>query len=229
MSLNNTIRVLLVSLMLSVPLTSASADQKAPECAACRHELKAGTQQYPCDCANGHRFHSDCFVDWLYEQDETGSPTVFKKNVHCPICKKRSLLEAVFHAKPEDVTAVTELIGTGSDVNARSNDGATVLHWVCANQRLHDEHINTLVIAALVRGATTTMNATNLFESTPLHIAARACLPNTITTLLESKANPNTIDVFGKTPLQYARSRLPYRGQLAQEVINLLADTSQPD
>jgi ankyrin repeat protein len=106
------------------------------------------------------------------------------------------LLEA---ARRGDTARVRELLDSGADPNASSEDGWTPLHW--AALKGHYE----LARLLLERGADP--NARNFCGRTPLHYAALSDHPELAKLLLERGADPNARDRWGRTPLHYAAER----------------------
>ena len=103
------------------------------------------------------------------------------------------LLEA---AKRGDTPAVRVFLTQGADVNARSGDGATALHW--AANRNNDE-----LAQALIR-AGASVDVANDLGVTPLWVAATTRSTAALETLLKAGANPNMVPPTGEAPLMIA-------------------------
>ena len=100
------------------------------------------------------------------------------------------LIEA---AKTGDLNAVRTLVSQGVDVNERSGDGATALHWA-----VHTE--NQPAIELLLRSRAS-VNVANELGVTPLWLASSNGNSAIVATLLDAGANPNLAPVTGGTPL----------------------------
>ena len=121
-----------------------------------------------------------------------------------------------------DSAVVATLIAAGADVNARADPdrmfepAATPLYWaVSANP-------HPAVLELLVR-AGADVNARGGSGWTPLHLAAlrnQVLFPK----LLELGADPEALDRYGKTPMDYAVENLWLQGW---EVVRRLVETSE--
>ncbi len=123
------------------------------------------------------------------------------------------LIEA---AKRDDVAAVKALTASGLNVNARSGDGSTALHWAAQNDDL------ALADALIRKGAQ--VDATTDLGVTPLWVAATNSSTAMIHRLLAAHANPNTVPPTGRTPLMIAA-----RAGNVDAVKALLADGADPN
>ncbi len=93
---------------------------------------------------------------------------------------------------------ISALVKAGADVNARSNDGATPLHFAAANNSTSEA-----VSQLLKAGAKA--NARDKDGRTPLHLAARSnANPEVTELLLEAGADAKTKDASGMRPIDYA-------------------------
>ena len=90
------------------------------------------------------------------------------------------------------------LLGAGADVNARDSSSETALHWAAIN----GHH----ALAQALLGAGTDVNAKNSNSETALHIAARCGHHALAQALLGAGADVSAEDVFGCTPLAFARA-----------------------
>ena len=90
---------------------------------------------------------------------------------------------------------IKQLIAAGADVNRRSKNGFSPLHWACCR---HPELVAVLIAA----GAD--VNAKDEEGGTPLHWAALHTMPETVEALLKAKADPNARDKKGWSPLALA-------------------------
>ena len=100
------------------------------------------------------------------------------------------LIEA---AKTGDLNAMRALVSQGVDVNERSGDGATPLHWA-----VHTE--NQPAIELLLRSRAS-VNVSNELGVTPLWLASSNGNAAIVATLLHAGANPNLAPMSGGTPL----------------------------
>ena len=97
------------------------------------------------------------------------------------------------------------LIEAGADIQARQEDGPTPLH---------DARTPEAVALLLEAGADINARATywgwrqpNGSEMTPLHVAAKLGNAAVFMALVEAGADPDALDIEGKTPLDYAREQ----------------------
>ena len=104
-----------------------------------------------------------------------------------------TLVEAV---KNGDITAVRALLQARADVNARTSDGATALHWAAYRNDL--ESADRLIRA----GADVTV--ANAYGVTPLSLACTNGNAALVERLLQAGANPNTALPGGETVLMTA-------------------------
>jgi ankyrin repeat protein len=102
-------------------------------------------------------------------------------------------------ARNDDASAVTALISRHSDVNAKSDDGATALAWSAMRSNLQ------IAQALLKAGANS--NLASVTGITPLALAILNGSEPMIRLLLEHGANPNLARDSGESPLMTA-SRL---------------------
>jgi len=95
-----------------------------------------------------------------------------------------------------DVTAVTDLVKNGCDVNVRDEDGWSALHHAVYGRQIS-------VLEALLRlGAD--INAAEQFGGTPLHWACEVEDAEAVQLLLRSGADVNLSDKKDRTPLHDA-------------------------
>src|SRR5215475_13633389 len=93
-----------------------------------------------------------------------------------------------------DKAAVRALLKDKVDVNAPQGDGSTALHWAT----YHDD----LELAKLLIAAGADVKAkTRLGEMTPLFMAAKNGNPQMVTLILDAKAEVNSPNSNGTTPL----------------------------
>jgi ankyrin repeat protein len=103
------------------------------------------------------------------------------------------LIDAV---RQHDMALVRALLAKHVDVNARSGDGATALHWAVYAD---DSEVVTLLLQA---GAD--VNAANDLAITPLHLAAANGNAALVKALLDRGATVDTASETGVTPLMEA-------------------------
>ena len=104
-----------------------------------------------------------------------------------------SAQELVAAAQQRDERAVSQELERGADVNSRSPDGTSALHWAVYND---DEQLVKRLIAA---GAD--VNAANNFGSTPLSEAAVIGNAGVVALLLDAGANVDALGKDGQTAL----------------------------
>ena len=100
------------------------------------------------------------------------------------------LIEA---ARSDDAAAVKALEAKGADVNARSGDGSTALHWAAQND-------DAALAEQLIRKGAKVNAATDL-GVTPLWIAATNSSTAMVERLLAARADPNIAPPTGRSPL----------------------------
>ncbi|MEP7308949.1 MAG: ankyrin repeat domain-containing protein [Acidobacteriota bacterium] len=105
-------------------------------------------------------------------------------------------LQLVDAVRNHDVAAARSLIEKRADVNQRSGDGGTALHWAA----YHDSR--ELVDLLLRAGAR--VNSTNDLGVTPLWVAASQGSRSSLTRLLDAGADPSLAPATGGTPLMLA-------------------------
>jgi uncharacterized protein len=105
-------------------------------------------------------------------------------------------LRLVEAAKKADLAAVRTLLKQGADVNARTSDGATPLHWAAYRDQAE-------ILQLLIRSSAA-VNATNDLGVTPLWVAATSRGTTTVETLLAAGADPNLVPPTGEAPLMIA-------------------------
>lgn len=91
-----------------------------------------------------------------------------------------------------DETTVARLLRSGTDPNARDNEG---------NTPLHTSHPDSETIPELLILHGASVNARNAQQQTPLQHACETYAPRKIAALLHHGANPNQTDTEGNTPL----------------------------
>lgn len=198
-------------------------------CPVCTNDISE--KGYPFDCGNNHLFHKDCLPEWLYEKID-GEYSFFKQNVRCPMCRKRSLLEAAYNERNPSV--IINLVQTGSDVNALSHDDATVLHCLCANPHLNDEQKHTVVAKIVERcDATKVLPLVNAVtsgytRSTALIAAVKKSLPMTVRSLIAAKADPLIRDRYNKNTIYYADHLRERNPESAMTILALFEKQQRP-
>jgi len=101
----------------------------------------------------------------------------------------------------EDGDTVEYLIRRGADPNVRDAEGKTPLHHAVASERRWAAE------ALVEAGAEVDEDLAVSLRLTPLHLAALRGGAEEVERLLNSGADPNARDVFGRTPLHYAAAR----------------------
>ena len=94
-----------------------------------------------------------------------------------------------------DLKKVTWALNLGADVNAKTNDGSTPLHWV-----------GSAVVAKLLIESGADVQAVNDWGFTPLHWASWGGHTETVNLLIEAGADVNAKGWNGETPLYWANS-----------------------
>ena len=92
--------------------------------------------------------------------------------------------------------AVRTLVKQGVDVNSRTADGTTALHWAA--------HWDDFESVALLLQAGARIDAADDHGVTPLSLAAEHASVRMVDTLLKAGANPNVAQMSGMTPLHEA-------------------------
>jgi ankyrin repeat protein len=105
-------------------------------------------------------------------------------------------LRLIDASRRDDAPAVKTLLASGADVNARSGDTSTALHWAAQNDDL------TVADALIRKGAK--VNAVTDLGITPLWIAASNSSTAMIDRLLQAHADPNIAPQTNGTPLMIA-------------------------
>ena len=125
-------------------------------------------------------------------------------------------LRLIDAARTDKAATVKALIAEGADVNARSSDGSTALHWAAQNDDL------ALANALIRKGAK--VNAASDLGVTPLWVAATTSSTAMVERLLAARADPNIVPATGHAPLM-----LLARQGNAQAVKALLAHGADPN
>ena len=113
-------------------------------------------------------------------------------------------------ARNGDKAAVRDLLRHGANVNTRSGDGMTALHWAA-------ERGDADIVAMLVDAGANVDATTRLGDYTPLLLAAKDGHAPVVELLLEAGADANRPTTTGTTPLllkvrHAASSSLQVRG-----------------
>ena len=101
-------------------------------------------------------------------------------------------------AERGDVAALRRELDDGVSPNALSGRGRTPLHYLCSRGDNPDARVDCLHVL-LEAGAN--VNAPNVHQNTPLHLAAVRGYANVVAALLEAGADVNRGDAYGQTPL----------------------------
>ena len=126
------------------------------------------------------------------------SPLVKDHHLNTPLL---SLVSTKYKPHGSIRTAVSLLLGRGTDVNARSDHG-----WTALSRVTHDLD-STVAQMLLKHGAV--VNTSTLDLLTPLHRAAKTHSLYILQMLLSHSANPNAVSANGETPLSIV-CQLPY-------------------
>ena len=171
---------------------------------AIQQHLAAGTD------VNAKAGGGDTPLDWAIMGKRTGAADLLRKHGGMMVEELRSGMTPLHAAARKGLKEVVELlIHEGTDVNAKSDDGWTPLHYA-ANKETAE-----LLIA---KGAD--VNAKAEDGVAPLHVAAGEGHKEIAELLVGTGANVNVIDVNGKTPLDIAT--LPDNPNDTAETIYLL-------
>lgn len=114
----------------------------------------------------------------------------------------------------DDISAVKTLIAGGADVNEKSPDNFSPLHWAAEKGRTE--------IARLLIEKGANVNLRSESYGTPLMVASYRGNRDMVRLLLEKGANPADTDAFGKTALNYAQEY-----QFA-EIVRILKEAAPP-
>ena len=112
---------------------------------------------------------------------------------------------AAMHARPNMIEL---LIQYGANVDAYDMKGGfSPLHWVVINSHpgMSDEQRVDESLLALVKGGCN-VNSKDFNQATPLHFAARTDNKPAVDALMRLGANPNEVDVLGRTCAAVAKS-----------------------
>ena len=143
-------------------------------------------------------------------------PVVKNEKLEQSIPKTRSI--SIQHASRKgDIEIVRQQIASGADVNVKTRDGQTPLHWAAS--------FNHAGVAELLIANMADVNAKNKFGSTPLHYAASKGHKEIITLLIMAGANVNGKMNNGITPLSSAsfiHERTPNSKKTKNDIIDLL-------
>ena len=107
-------------------------------------------------------------------------------------------------AERGDVAALRRELDDGVSPNALSGRGRTPLHYLCSRGDNPDARVDCLHVL-LEAGAN--VNAPNVHQNTPLHLAAVRGYANVVAALLEAGADVNRGDHSNFTPLHWACMR----------------------
>jgi ankyrin repeat protein len=99
-------------------------------------------------------------------------------------------------SRRDDAAAVKALLASGADVNTRSGDGSTALHWAAQN--------DDLAMANALIGKGAKVDAATDLGITPLWVAATNSDTAMALRLLEARADPNIAPPTDGTPLMVA-------------------------
>lgn len=116
-----------------------------------------------------------------------------------------ALHHAAMHLKPEIITV---LIQHGADPNAYDMKGGfTPVHWVVINSNPEMSDINRIeeCLESLARGGCN-INSRDFNQATPLHFAARKDDKMVVDALMKLGADPNSVDVLGRSCASVAKS-----------------------
>lgn len=123
-------------------------------------------------------------------------PNVLKSNPPLDIVKKDELIPLLYAAHKHNFKAVKLLIEHGAEVNAKDQDGNTVLHYAVLDN-------DTQTVRFLLENQADA-NIRNAEGFLPLLYAVRNNNPEAVKLLTEHGAKVNDHDINGNTPLHYA-------------------------
>ena len=113
---------------------------------------------------------------------------------------------AAMYSRPQMISL---LIENGADPNAYDMKGGfTPMHWVVINSNpdmVYAQKSRCDCLEALVRGGCH-INSKDFNQATPLHFAARKDDKMVVDALMKLGANPNDVDVLGRTCASVAKS-----------------------
>ena len=115
---------------------------------------------------------------------------VLAANIATAAGRDLRLIEASEH---DDTATVKALLAAGADVNGRSGDGATALHWAAQN--------DDMALARLLISKGAKVNAVTDLGVTPLWVATTNSSAAMVRRLLDARADPNLAPQTGHTPL----------------------------
>ncbi len=122
-------------------------------------------------------------------------------------------------AKKGDVTTITSLINSGTDLNGRNSYGDTILHVAALKGYLS--------IVQLLINKKSDVHSENSGKSTPLHLAADRGHLDVLEFLIKSGARVNSRDKWGRTPLHLAAGK--GHGEVVKKLLSLGADSGIKD
>ena len=124
---------------------------------------------------------------------------------------------------------VNALIQAGANVNARTLDGTTPLHFAASQFDRPDSQSRPVETARMLITFGAEVNATSNSGTTPLHNAAEKDLPGMVQLLVENEASVNVTNKAGRTPLHKAAFSVLGLSQNARILIEAGADVNAPD
>jgi len=138
----------------------------------------------------------------LNKKRPKNEPKLFKKIME--IKKSNSNIKECFSynklykaVKESHTTFIENFFEKCGDVNAKSDQGYTFLHWATVSGHIE-------MVKLLLNKEGIDVNTKDDYNNTPLHMAARYGYKNIAESLLERDANITVINIFNDTPLDLA-------------------------
>jgi hypothetical protein len=89
-------------------------------------------------------------------------------------------------------------------LNIRDDQNKSPIHYILDNNSSNLTENQKYEIIQLLINNGSSVSAPDIYNTTPLHLAAKYQYKNIVELLLQNHANPNVIDNFGMTPLHYS-------------------------
>jgi len=136
-----------------------------------------------------------------HDPEEADALTAFllanKADVNAVDSKQRNALQIALRNENLSTATIKRLIKSGANLSHQDSDGIQAIHFSAAS---HFDHLKLLYSHGMDLNATTSS-----MNETPLIIATKSNLKDTVKYLIKHKVKLNTLDKKGKTALNYAR------------------------